>query len=70
MISAETGLLLGRPTTIVNHSINVHKDISNERHNNDKDDQVYFVPLLICHEFAGNNGFWQIRNSSFNSSII
>ena len=27
MISAETGLFLDGPTTIVKHSINVHKDI-------------------------------------------
>ena len=27
MISAETGLFLDRPTTIVKHSINVNKDI-------------------------------------------
>ena len=69
MISAETELFLDGPKTIVKHSINVHKD-ENERHNNDKDDQVYFVSLLICHEFAGNDSFWQIRNSSFNSSIV
>ena len=71
MISAETGLFLDRPIIIVKHSINVQKDsLSNERHNTGKDGQVYFVLLLICHEFAGNDGFWQIRNSSFSSSIV
>ena len=68
MISAETGLFLDGPTTIVKHNNSLSNE--SERHNNDKDDQVYFVSLLICHEFAGNDGPWQIRNSSFNSSIV